>query len=209
MAHAFRGYASLAGVLSACVALSACTGGPTYGTDKTATEQLFSDLGNAVSVAPDKSGPRPKYTPRPGLVTPPKGATPTLVAPQASLADRANNPGWTESPEETRKRLVEEADANANNSAYRSPLLEGRGQAGTMTEEERWNAYRQAKSEASPAAGLQRRRYLSDPPSVYRQPTDAAALTDLGEPEEKKKKRRLKEAQKEGRGSSSWWNPFQ
>lgn len=207
MAHAFRSFAGLAGVLTSCAALSACTGGPTYGTDKTATEQLFSDIGNAVSVTPDKSGPRPKYAPRPGLVTPARGSVPGLVAPQQSLADRSSNPQWAESPEEMRKRLVDEADANANNTAYRSPLLEGRGQAGTMTEEQRWNAFRQAKAEAQPGTGLQRRRYLSDPPSAYRQSAGTITESDLGEPEVKKEKRRLKEAQKDGK-SSSWWNPF-
>ncbi|MCX8996297.1 hypothetical protein NOF55_16240 [Rhizobiaceae bacterium BDR2-2] len=205
--HMYRVSAYAAGIASACLALGSCASGPTYGTDKTATEQLFSDLGSVVAVSRKSDGPAPKYTPRPGLVTPAQGSAPNLVAPQTALNDRTNNPDWVESPEETRRRLVAEADANADNPNYRSPLLAGRGQAGTLTEEQRWQAFRKAKADASPAAGLERRRYLSDPPPTYRQPAETASIDDLGVPETQKEKRRLKEAQS-GEKSTSWWNPF-
>lgn len=207
--HTFRGGASLAGVLASCLALGACASGPTYGTDKTATEQLVSDIGSAVSLTNKKDGPAPKYTPRPGLVKPAKGQELALVQPETPLNDRNANPQWAESPEAMRDRLKQEADENADNPGYRSPLLDGRGQAGTMTEKEKWEAVRKAKADASPAAGLQRRRYLSDPPSEYRQSAATASADDLGEPEAKKEKRRLKEAQSaNGKGGGSWWNPF-
>lgn len=206
--QSFRASACVTGVVAGCLALGGCAGGPTYGTDKTATEQLFSDLGSAVALGNSQKGPAPKYTPRPGLVTPAKGSAAELVAPQTALNDRNNNPNWVESPEETRRRLVAEADANADNPNYRSPLLAGRGQAGTLTEEQRWEEFRKAKAEVDPAAALQRRRYLSDPPPAYRQPAETASVDELGEPEARKEKRRLKEAQASQK-SSSWWNPFQ
>lgn len=195
-------------VAAGCLALSGCASSPTYGTDKTATAQLFSDLGAAASLSNKREGPAPKYSPRPGLVTPAKGQAATLVAPQAALNDRANNPNWAESPEETRNRLKAEADENADNPNYRSPLLAGRGQAGTLTEQQKWEEFRKAKAEMSPAASLQRRRYLSDPPPDYRQPAATANTDDLGEPEEKKAKRLRKEAEAASGKGSSWWNPF-
>ncbi len=205
--HAFR-FAAVAGLAAGCLTLAGCTSGPTYGTDKSATEQLFSDLGSAVALGSKDEGPKPKYNPRPDLVRPGKGQPAPLVAPQAALNNRANNPQWVETPEEMRKRLVAEADANANNPNYRSPLLAGRGQAGSMTETEKWEAFRKAKAEASPASSLQRRRYLSEPPPEFRQPAQTASVDELGESEAKKEKRRIKEAQKQGGSGSSWWNPF-
>lgn len=205
--HAFRVGGWMTGAVALGLALSGCTSGPTYGTDRSATEQLFSDLGSAVSLSNKREGPAPKYAPRPGLVTPAKGQPATLVAPQTALNDRKNNPNWAETPEEMRDRLKAEADANANNPNYRSPLLAGRGQAGTLTEEQKWEEFRKAKAEANPAAALQRRRYLSDPPSEFRQPAATATADDLGEPEEKKAKRLRKQAQADGQ-KSNWWNPF-
>lgn len=206
--HAFRVSASVAGIVAAGLSLAGCSTGPTYGTDKTSGEQLMSDLGSAISVAPSNDGPKPKYAPRPGLVRPAKGSVPALVPPEASLADRKNNPNWAETPEEMRARLKAEADANEGNPNYRSPLLDGRGQSGTMTEEQKWQAFRKAKAEASPASALQTRRYLSDPPVQYRQPAPTAAADELGESEAKKEKRRLKEAEAKNGSSSGWWNPF-
>ncbi|MCJ7996962.1 hypothetical protein J5N58_21075 [Rhizobium cremeum] len=205
-ADLFRVGVGMAGLLLACSALTGCVGSPTYGTDKTAMEQLVDDVGSAVSIGsnPTKNAGT-KYNPRPALVMPPQSAKNTLVAPQQSLASKAN-PEWLETPEEARARLVAEADANANNPRYRSPLLAGYGTAGTMTETQKWEAFREARKQQK-GAYLDQRRYLSDPPTEYRQ-ADEAALNDLGEPESKKEKRRKKEA-KAASQSSSWWMPFQ
>lgn len=206
--HVFRVSAVMTVVVAGGAGLSGCTSGPTYGTDKTATEQLFSDLGSAASLSNKKDGPAPKYAPRPGLVAPVKGQPLALVQPQTALNDRKSNPNWAETPEEMRDRLKLEADANADNSNYRSPLLAGRGQAGTLTEQQKWEEFRKAKAENSPAAALQRRRYLSDPPPEFRQPAATANADELGESEDKKEKRRRKEAQAASGKGSNWWNPF-
>jgi hypothetical protein len=207
--HAFRAGMGVAGILAATLTLSGCMGSPTYGTDKTAMEQLADDLGSAVSVTGSSDKSRSvKYNPRPSLVVATKEQqNQALPAPQQSLANRENNPNWVESPEETRERLRDEATANQNNPRYRSPLLAGKGKAGQMTESEKWEAFRQAKQNAEGGNITGARRSLSDPPTEYRS-ADASALQDVGEPELQKERRRKKEAEATNQ-TSSWWKPFQ
>lgn len=200
----------MAGILVATVALSGCMGSPTYGTDKTAMEQLGDDLTSAIDIGGERNRENAKirYNPRPSLVVASHQQGGDLPQPQQSLADRKNNPNWVESPEDTRERLRQEATDNQDNPRYRSPLLAGKGQAGQMTETQKWEAFRQAKSNAQDPGIAGTRRSLSDPPSQYRT-ADAAILQDLGEPETKKEARRKKEAQAASTGGSSWWKPFQ
>jgi hypothetical protein len=206
---ALRMASTAAGILAATVALSGCMG-PTYGTDKPAMAQLGDDLGAAVALGStrDEDKAKIRYNPRPSLVVAGQQNAASLPAPQQSLANRENNPNWVESPEETRARLRQEAEDNEKNQNYRSPLLTGRGQAGQMTESEKWEAFRQAKQNAENTDVTARRRSLSEPPAQYRS-ADAGALADLGEPESKKEARRKKEAQAASTGGSSWWKPFQ
>lgn len=103
-------------LLLVAVSASACLG-PTYGTDKTATAQLIDDLGDMASIKPQK-GQEIAYTPRPAIVQPPKSAS--LPAPQKNVVDSSS--AWVESPEQTRRRLIGEADANQDSVNYRSPL---------------------------------------------------------------------------------------
>jgi len=200
----------MASILVATVTLSGCMGSPTYGTDKTAMEQLGDDLTSAIDIGGERNRENAKirYNPRPSLVVASHQQGGDLPQPQQSLADRKNNPNWVESPEDTRERLRQEATDNQDNPRYRSPLLAGKGQAGQMTETQKWEAFRQAKSSAQDPGIAGTRRSLSDPPSQYRT-ADAAILQDLGEPETKKEARRKKEAQAASTGGSSWWKPFQ
>ena len=80
--------------------------------------------------------------------------------------------------------------------------------AGQMTETQKWEAFRKAKADAQGGSVVNaQRKFLTDPPAEYRSvPQDQ--LTDLGEPEQKKEKRRKKEAAVANTGKS-WWNPFQ
>jgi hypothetical protein len=202
---AFRVGLGVAGIIASTAVLSGCMG-PTYGTDKPAMEQLTDDLGNSIALGSSKDDRPPvRYNPRPTLVVA-KGQATALPAPQQSLANRENNPNWVESPEETRQRLREEADKNGNDPRYRSPLNAGSGQAGQMTESEKWEAFRKAKASAENVDVTGRRRSLSDPPTELRA-ADASTLTDLGEPESQKEKRRKKEAAA-AKQSSEWWKFF-
>ena len=198
-----------AGMLAATVALSGCMGSPTYGTDKSAMEQLGDDVTSAIALGDERAKDKAKirYNPRPSLVVASHQEGGNLPQPQQSLANRENNPNWVESPEEARERLRQEATDNQDNPRYRSPLLAGRGQAGQMTESEKWEAFRKAKASANDPGIVGGRRTLSDPPTQYRS-ADTTTLQDLGEPETKKEARRKKEAQAASTGSS-WWKPFQ
>lgn len=200
----------MAGILAATVTLSGCMGSPTYGTNKTAMEQLGDDMTSAIALGGerDKEKAKIRYNPRPALVVASHQEGGDLPAPQQSLANRENNPNWVESPEEARERLRQEATDNQDNPRYRSPLLAGKGQAGQMTESQKWEAFRQAKTNANDPGISGTRRSISDPPTQYRT-ADAQALQDLGEPETKKEARRKKEAQAASTGGSSWWKPFQ
>jgi hypothetical protein len=204
---AFRVGMSIAGILASTMTLAGCMGSPTYGTDKTAMEQLTDDLGAAVSIGSKREDANAsiRYNPRPSLVVA-KGQQGALPAPQQSMASRENNPNWVESPEETRRRLRDEAAANEKDPNYRSPLLAGSGQAGQMTETERWEAFRRAKQNAETVDVTARRRSLTEPPAEFRS-TNAANLTDLGEPETVKEKRRKQQAA-DAKQSREWWKLF-
>ncbi|MFN7025663.1 MAG: hypothetical protein ACK4QP_14335 [Pseudorhizobium sp.] len=203
--HGFRAALSVAGMVAGVAMLSGCMGSPTYGTGKPAMEQLGDDLSSAISLGGNEDKPAVKYNPRPKLVV--AAQDKSLPPPQTSLASRETNPAWVESPEETRQRLRQEATDNENNPRYRSPLLAGKGQAGQMTESQKWEAFRQAKQNQETVDVTAGRRSLTDPPTQYRA-VDSAALADLGEPEVQKERRRKKEAQA-AKQTSSWWKPFQ
>jgi hypothetical protein len=198
-----RAGAGVLSIMAVSLALTGCTSGPTYGTDKTVGEHLIDDLGSTVSLGGQKPS-TVKYQPRPGLVLPPSGERAELVQPQASLAGR-DNPAWVESPEETRQRLRDEADANADNPGYVSPLAKASANGRTLTAKEQQEAYREARR-IQMGAYSDKRRTLSDPPLDYRKAPEGA-LTDLGEDETVKERRRKKEAQVQGSGKK-WWQVF-
>lgn len=168
--------------------------GPTYGTDKTATAQLIDDVGDSMTIGSTKKSQKLTYQPRGDLVKPTQAK---LVEPQQNLASK-DNPGWLESPEETRDRLKAEADENADNASYRSPLMVSVTEGKAKSVEQQANEYREARKIADGREN--KRRFMSDPPLEYRQVDDPAKLTELGESETAKEKRRKKEAEIAGSG---------
>jgi hypothetical protein len=207
--HRVRIGVCLTALVVGCGAISGCMSSPTYGTDKTAGEQLFNDLSDIASVS--AATPKDKglnYPNRPGLVVPGQAQRDQLTQPQQSVASK-DNPQWVESPEEARKRLVEEANANSGNINYRSPLASADSERNHLAEKQQQATYRAARDNAE-GNYVDQRRYLVDPPGQYRQASNPDALNDLGEPESKKEKKRQKEAvAAQQSNSSSWWNPFQ
>ncbi|MER2536609.1 MAG: hypothetical protein ABTQ31_15755 [Rhizobiaceae bacterium] len=200
--------------------LSGCMSGPTYGTDKTATEQLTSDLTGMFSIKP-KANRVGEYKPRPDLVKPASLAE--LPPPQDSIAGNGN-PAWPESPEQRRARIRAEATNNQDNNLYEplvindvsrgkvvndglSPNMRQKLESAPMSSAEARQAGRevarrqQENKQGSPTT----RKYLSEPPLTYRQPAETASTDDLGE-DEVKKQRRLK---REASGGKSWrdWIP--
>ncbi|HUH49524.1 MAG TPA: hypothetical protein VLZ56_06680 [Mycoplana sp.] len=203
MTREIRLGASVAALLGACAILSGCIGGPTYGTDKTSGEQLMDDIGNSVMLrAPSGSDKKIAYAPRGGLVVPREQGQ--LVTPQKSLASTTDNPQWVENPEDMRDRLKAEATENERKIGYNSPLQTQNNTMRQLSTKEQTEQYREARR-VQQGLYSDKRRYLSDPPLDYRKlPEEATA--DLGEPEKKKERRRLKEA-KMASGGSTWW-PF-
>ena len=188
---------------TACVAsLSGCVSSPTYGTDKTAAEHLMDDVSSVLNITPDTKNDKIAYQPNPKLVVPAK--TDQLTQPQQSVADSKTNPKWVESPEETRKRLREEADEQGN--GYRSPLLGQAASNETKSLAEQRQAYRDARK-IDQGIYSDKRRFLSDPPLEYRK-VDTAELTDLGTPEKVKERERKKEATAAKQTNHKWWDVF-
>lgn len=202
MTRNIRVRSGLIGLLGGSFLLTGCMG-PTYGTGKSAGEQLVEDVGNAVMVQPDNEEAKNiRYQPRGGLVVP-KDQT-ALITPQDSVSGK-NNPEWLESPEDMRERLRAEADENSGDVNYRSPLANQGTTNRKLSASEQTAAYRDARR-LQMGAYSDKRRYLSDPPLDYRRlPEEAQA--DLGEPEKTKERRRKKEAKAAKQSGSSWW-PF-
>lgn len=106
--------------LVSAIALSGCMGSPTYGTGKTANEQLLEDVTGILDLAP-KNGEPIEYKPRPQLVTPADAAG--LPPPQENVVDMGS-PAWPESPEAARARLRADATANRDEPGYQ-PKIKG------------------------------------------------------------------------------------
>lgn len=207
----------------AATALSGCMNSPTYGTDKTANEQLVEDLGGMLSLAP-KRGPQIDYEPRPDLVKP--ASTDQLPAPQQDIV-AANQQAWPESPEERRARYRQYATQNRDNPDFRpivtsgrerdpdapmitSPAAAERGQYRTLDPSQRpvfgkndeQAEFRRRRVESSQGSAVNR-KYLSEPPLEYRVPAETAPVGELGEDEDDKE-RRLKAESRKKAGKSSW-----
>lgn len=177
---------SLALVCAGGLAVAGCFG-PTYGTGVTVSDQLFDDLGNAISLG-DRTPPPPiNYTPRPGLVTP--ADTATLPPPQENIVS-ASGELWPESPEELRARVRRQAD-------------EGRRDPDFIVGGEAAAAVGASEGPALTAAGAGRRVYLTDPPDQYRVPAGSAPYGDLG-PTERAKQRAAARASGEEQGWRRW-----
>lgn len=189
--------------VSAAALLSGCVSSPTYGTDKTATQQLFEDVSGIVSTATltGQTGKEPiAYKPRPELVRP--ASLEVLPEPQREMAT-ADNTAWPESPEQRRARLRAEATENQDNPGYRSPIVMG-GAGGSnsaldsdpvnVTPEQRAEIERRRRERNQGSST--NRKYLSEPPLEYRVPNETAAVGDIGEDEWKKQNRGKKAAGK-------------
>lgn len=196
----------LQGMAAACAAafVSGCMGSPTYGTDKTAGQQLFEDVTGIVST--EGLGGRSReaeiaYKPRPELVRP--ASLEVLPEPQREIA-AADNPAWPESPEQRRARLRAEATENQDNPAYRSPIVMGgtNTASANLTPEQRAELQRRKRERNQGDATS--RRYLSEPPVEYRVPSETAAVDDLGEDEWKKEKRGARSGGKSLRDLLPW-----
>ena len=201
---------------AAAIVLSGCLG-PTYGTEKSTTEHLFSDLRNAVNLRPKKADPI-NYSPRPELVRPTDTAN--LPSPQESVAEIS--PEWPESPEERLARIRAEADAGniqpgLAGTIETDPASRPKRELGASPRDfgespieaaRRARADRERRSEERVALTQPKRRiYLTDPPTDFREPAPTADYGELGESEsakERKRKRALAEPKRGWRQLVPW-----
>jgi hypothetical protein len=225
--------ALLAPLVASGLALSGCMSSPTYGTDKTANEQLVGDLSNAFSLMPPKKE-KIDYKPRPALVKPAPGEKESLPAPQDSITQTASNQ-WPESPEQRRARLRDEATKHINDTNFQAQIVDDDPNAVPVADNGSKNGVPQLGHDRAPAwtpedssAGTAKRRaeiqkrlqeqnqgdptnrkYLSEPPLAYRAPAATAPQNDIGEDEYKKERRLKREAAAKG-GKKSWsdWLPW-
>ena len=202
----------------ASLGLAGCVSDPTYGTGKSSSSQLLDDMSSIATIGPkQKTGI--EYKPRPDLVKPVAGQKESLPQPQQSVAS-AGGSSWPESPEERRKRLRSEIEANRDNPNFVSPIAPDSPSDFTPRRQilpsgsSRREEYASRDSVADPAAvaaakqaqrdrsggSASQRKYLSEPPISYRQPANSATAGELGEDEVKKERRRKAEAS----GSKSW-----
>lgn len=224
--HTERRYARialLAPLMASGFMLSGCMGSPTYGTDKTASEQLLDDVSHSLAFAP-KRGPKIDYKPRPTLVKPAPGQKENLPQPQQSITE-ASNGEWPESPEQRLARLRADATAHSNDPNYRPDIIADDVQVDPGAQKYKpYEAHPQGLPTPSAAATARQRaefnrrlaetkqgdpntrKYLSEPPLEYRVAADSAPKDDIGEDEYKKERRLKREASK---GKSSWsdWLP--
>ncbi|MFK0687597.1 hypothetical protein ACFX5Q_05200 [Mesorhizobium sp. IMUNJ 23033] len=217
--------ALLAPLVVSGLALSGCMGSPTYGTDKTAGEQLAGDLSSAFSISP-KRGEKIDYKPRPELVKPAPGQKENLPPPQESIETASAD--WPESPEARRARLRADATAHQDDPAYQSQIVDDvqtdpvavkKAMADSASSHPpRWSP---ADSDKGRAAEIQRRvaegkqgdpntrKYLSEPPLDYRVAASTAPQGDIGEDEYKKERRLKKEAAAKSKSGGMFdWLPW-
>ncbi len=185
----------MAGVAAAGLGLAGCMASPTYGTDKTANQQLMEDLTGMLALGPKKKN-NIEYKPRPELVEP--ETTAVLPPPQDDVAT-ASNPQWPEAPEERLARVRAEADANRDSPFYRPSVVNDAAErAGeisyddpilaNMSNRERLAEIKRRRIQ-SQGGNATSRQYLSEPPVNYRQPAATAPTDDLGESEWRKERR--------------------
>ncbi|KAA0972204.1 hypothetical protein FPY71_03585 [Aureimonas fodinaquatilis] len=171
--------------------------GPTYGTGATQGEQMLSDLDNIVAIG-STNKQSISYQPRPELVRPQNMTT--LPAPREATS-AANDPSWPVSPEVQRARRMAAAESTAGGAPlpadYRTGVAAPAGGNTRLNGEDNWvnpqDLTRQGQ-QVSQARATQygvpgQRRYLSEPPVNYRQPSASAPVGDQGVDEDVKQRR--------------------
>ncbi|MGE3361927.1 MAG: hypothetical protein AB7I34_00530 [Rhizobiaceae bacterium] len=216
-------------VMASSLALGGCMSSPTYGTDKTANEQLLTDVTSLVSLQPKRKDPI-DYKPRPDLVRPAPGEDMALPAPQETAANATTNPDWPESPEQRRARLNKEITEGRDKPGFESPIIADvdtapgansytRRPAGESSRYQdsgvrKTGEARQQRAEVQARLKEQRqgsettRKYLSEPPLDYRQAAATAPQDELGEDEYAKERAAKKAARKPGSRKWADWLPF-
>lgn len=190
-------------LLGTCaLALSAC--GPTYGTGVSQGQQMVNDIDGIFTLGSTNRS-EISYAPRPELVRP--ASIGALPPPRAGTAAAANA-NWPQSPEVIRARTLAAADATRGDGVLPPNFNPSQGDVGAEPEtranaidREGLNAswlspaeLRGQRQQVIAQRGEQQgnptqRRYLSEPPVVYRAPAATAPVGDTGVDEDVKERR--------------------
>ncbi|MEP1208194.1 MAG: hypothetical protein ABJM29_19230 [Rhizobiaceae bacterium] len=190
--------------------LAGCSGN-TYGTGVSSEQQLLTDVTSMVSLGGSKKKEKINYAARPTLVKPPVVAE--LPPPAESVkSESAYFPEDPEIKRQRLLAELEEAEANGTNTGDLSPEVQAMREeslarkkaAGITTTSvrggavnsdgdcftcdfyERTNGDKQRlaqKTAERQQTGVQKRRYLTEPPDEYRRPAETADVGVLGEEE--------------------------
>jgi len=181
-----------AAVVAAGVALSACNS-MTYGTGTSPGAQTLKDVAGIADLTGKKKD-KIDYEPRPSIVVPPS----TASLPQPVNGNEALGPNWPNDPDEkTAKLKATVAALEAEGKHINIKLPQGaeppKDPYADLTPKERNALVRKLAAEAKgvvavDANGNPVRRYLSDPPVIYRQ-ADLTAPPPATVDEKKKKKK--------------------
>lgn len=207
---------SAAGIIASMCILAACSGsGTTYGTGSSHEEATFKGLSNILALS-NKETAKIDYNPRPDLVMPAnKAALPAPAEEGTSVASE----DWPESPEariQAARAAAPEVDQRSGNLPIEYLMSEKKGlTVGTrytrrdnkddgssrILEEIREagkdggtnEVIKKRRNELAYSTGVQR-KFLTEPPTEYRTPSENAEAGDLGISETK-----LTEQQKKAR----------
>jgi hypothetical protein len=192
-----RGATVAAVPLAAAFALSACTTGNTYGTGTSPGLQTLKDISGIAMITGEHQAPI-DYQPRPSLVAPPS----TADLPTPGNGDNTDNAAnWPKDPDVASAKAKAAADAAAANgggpnqyyvASASAPSAATSNKSGADLTPEQLAAARKAFAAAKSGVSLDAngnpiRKYLTDPPTDYRQPDPTQPLTAVN-PQKKRKK---------------------
>ncbi len=199
-------------VIGAAALLGACGSMTTYGTGKSAAAQTFEDLGGVVSLGGTRKDKEPiDYSPRAPIVEPP--AIAGALPPPGSETVVATAGDWPKDPDEEAKKLqktVEELAASGKTPKFTLPegaepiavanapkrigpddrtsveKLRDEAKVDNKKQKEMFADAKMAKTGSFDKEGRPIRRYLTEPPVVYRAPDPESPVVITQKPKKGK-----------------------
>jgi hypothetical protein len=194
------------------MALGACSPMTTYGTGKTAAAQTMEDLGGVISLGGTKADKEPiDYAPRAPIVEPP--AVAAALPPPGSDTTVTAAGDWPNDPDEEFKKMQKKvAELNAAGETPKFTLPEGsepidssnekkrigkdsrtsveklrdEAKIDTAKQKEMFADARMAKVGSFDKEGRPTRRYLTEPPTTYREPDPESPVVITEKPKKGK-----------------------
>jgi hypothetical protein len=199
-------------VIGAAALLGACGSMTTYGTGKSAAAQTFEDLGGVLALGGTKNNEEPiDYSPRAPIVEPP--AVAAALPPPGGETVVATAGDWPKDPDEEFKKLqkkVEELAESGQTPKFTLPegaepiavsnapkrigpddrtsveKLRDEAKVDNKKQKEMFADAKMAKTGSFDKEGRPIRRYLTEPPVVYREPDPESPVVITQKPKKGK-----------------------